>query len=173
MLDIKIERGDIFCVKKAYSTVGCEQQPGRPGIVVSNNANNRASRTVEVVYCTTREKPNLPTHTIIHSTSVESTVLCEQITTVSVDLLGTYIGKCTSDEMRAIDKCLAESIGISHEIKPSKNLERLSNNVLSGGPNPVQDDICSVKAELDTYKRMYEIMVNKLASNRVDGVSRK
>ena len=92
MKDIRIERGDIFYVS-SFVTVGCEQRPGRPGVIVSNDANNRASRTVEIVYCTTREKPNLPTHTIIHSTAVESTVLCEQITTVSIDCIGTYNGR--------------------------------------------------------------------------------
>ena len=113
MKDIRIERGDIFYVNSFVPTVGCEQRPGRPGVIVSNDANNRASRTVEIVYCTTRDKPNLPAHTIIHSTAVESTVLCEQITTISIDCIGTYIGRCTAAEMEAIDKCLVESIGLT------------------------------------------------------------
>lgn len=173
MKDIRIERGDIFYVNSFVPTVGCEQRPGRPGVIVSNDANNRASRTVEIVYCTTREKPNLPTHTIIHSTAVESTVLCEQITTISIDCIGTYIGRCTAAEMEAIDKCLIESIGLTLPSKSKQTLECSVKGNQDDESKKLQDDMYKIKVELDTYKRMYEIAVNKLATARIEGKQKR
>ena len=86
--EMRIERGDIFYIGLNPYTTGCEQWSGRPGIIVSNDQNNLHSQTVEVVYCTTRHKPNLPTHTTILSTPYESTVLCEQVTTVDISRIG-------------------------------------------------------------------------------------
>lgn len=143
----KIERGDIFYVTKAPVSTGSEQIAGRPGIVVSNDENNAHSTTIEVVYCTTKEKPYLSTHTTVLSTPYESTVLCEQITTVSVDRLGDYIGKCNTEEMNNIDRCLLASMGLSScyaQGVPHKEIESL--------------------VERDLYKKMYEIAVSKLAN---------
>lgn len=169
MKDIRIERGDIFYINR-FPTIGCEQQSGRPGVIVSNDANNRASKTVEVVYCTTREKPALPTHTLIQSTRSSSTVLCEQITTVSVDCLGSYIGKCTSDEMEAIDKCLIESIGLT---TPKRESDRSTKGAIADDNKRLQDDLDKTRVELDAYKRMYEIAVSKIAASRTEGKTRR
>ena len=117
----KIERGDIFYVTKAPVSTGSEQIAGRPGIVVSNDENNAHSTTIEVV--------------------------CEQITTVSVDRLGDYIGKCNTEEMNNIDRCLLASMGLSScyaQGVPHKEIESL--------------------VERDLYKKMYEIAVSKLAN---------
>lgn len=110
--EMRIERGDIFYIGLNPYTTGCEQWSGRPGIIVSNDQNNLHSQTVEVVYCTTRHKPNLPTHTTILSTPYESTVLCEQVTTVDISRIGNYIGRCTEREMREIDRCIRVSLGL-------------------------------------------------------------
>lgn len=83
---MEIKRGDIWYVSKDNYT-GCEQAAGRPAIIVSNEKNNACAETVEVVYLTTQPKKDLPTHVLIRSSERESTALCEQITTVSVDRL--------------------------------------------------------------------------------------
>lgn len=83
---MEIKRGDIWYVRKDNYT-GCEQAAGRPAIIVSNEKNNASSETVEVVYLTTQPKKYLPTHVLIRSSERESTAICEQITTVSVDRL--------------------------------------------------------------------------------------
>ena len=64
-----IKRGDIYYIESGYATVGSEQRPGRPAIVVSNDRNNEHSSTLEVVYLTTQPKHDLPTHVTIRSTS--------------------------------------------------------------------------------------------------------
>ena len=85
----KIEKGDIFFFDKG-PTVGTEQHGGRPGIIVSNNTGNIHSENVLVVYTTTQPKADLPTHVTINSIGKESTVLCEQIHTLSTKKILKY-----------------------------------------------------------------------------------
>ena len=96
----KIARGDIFYVNK-----------GGPALIVSNEANNKFSTTVEVVYLTTKKKHPLPTHVEVRG-RVPSIALCEQITTVDKKRLGDFVRCCTREEMAEIDKALAISLGL-------------------------------------------------------------
>lgn len=107
------KRGDIYYVEPYYS-VGSEQRAGRPAIIVSNNMNNKYSSTLEVVYITTQPKKDMPTHVMVFGTGRKSTALCEQIHTVDYRRLGTYCGRCTKQEMEAIDIALMVSIGIDN-----------------------------------------------------------
>lgn len=111
---MKIKRGDIFWIEqnKYRPAVGSVQKPGRPGIVVSNDANNACSSTVEVVYLTGKPKKALPTHCAINSANYHSIALCEQVTTVSNEQLRSYIGQCTEEEMAEVDRCIAISLGL-------------------------------------------------------------
>jgi mRNA interferase MazF len=86
-VSFSIRRGDIFYVHKFGIQVGSEEHTGRPGVVVSCDEGNRYSETVQVAYCTTQPKSNLPTHVEILSTGRASTVMCEQINTVSLERL--------------------------------------------------------------------------------------
>ena len=112
---MNIKRGDIFWIElsKYRPAVGSVQKPGRPGIVVSNDANNACANTVEIVYLTCKQKTALPTHCAIESTGKPSLALCEQITTVSTEQLRDYIGQCTEEEMAEIDRCLTISLGLA------------------------------------------------------------
>lgn len=107
-------RGEIYYIdKNPYRpTYGSMQETGRPAIIVSNNMNNAHALTYEVVYLTTQPKKDLPTHCTIHSTKVTSTALCEQITTISNEQLKDYYCKCTEDEMRMVDACMAISLAL-------------------------------------------------------------
>ncbi len=146
-----IRRGDIFYVyRNAKRETGSEMEAGRPGIVVSNNGNNANSNVLQMVYCTTQEKPNLPTHCKVSSTNRTSTVLCEQIHSVDVMRLGDYVGQCSQNEMDMIDKCLAVSLAlnpVSTCDSASENNEALIN-------------------ERDTYKFMYEQLLERVIGKR-------
>lgn len=111
-MSFSIRRGDIFYVHKFGIQVGSEEHTGRPGVVVSCDEGNRYSETVQVAFCTTQPKSNLPTHVEILSTGRASTVMCEQINTVSLERLGNYIGRCTAEEMRDIDIAVATALGL-------------------------------------------------------------
>lgn len=60
-----IRRGDIYYIDSPPISTGCEQMFSRPAVVVSNEANNKFSPNVEVVYLTSQVKKPLPTHTAI------------------------------------------------------------------------------------------------------------
>lgn len=159
MKGIEIKRGDIFYINKTPCT-GSEQWGGRPGIIVSNEKNNMHSEVVEVVYCTTRFKPMLPTHTTIRSTPYDSTVLCEQITTVSVERVGNYIGRCTEEEMREIGNCILVSLGL----QAGKGENPNPNYVPPMGAGRAEpDEVTELRIERDTYRKMYEMAIGKLA----------
>ena len=106
-----IRRGDIYYVTK-FATTGCEQESGRPAIIVSNDNNNTFSKTVEIVFLTSQHKGPLPTHVAVRSSQRTSTALCEQVNTVSVERLGDCCGHCTEEEMQEIDKALMVSLAL-------------------------------------------------------------
>lgn len=111
-MSFEVNRGDIFYIDRFGLQTGSEQRAGRPGIIVSNKENNLHSETVEVVYLTTAPKTDLPTHVNISSAARPSIALCEQITTVSTEKLGNFVGHCTKEEMFQIDLALIRSLGV-------------------------------------------------------------
>lgn len=102
------------------ASYGHEQQADRPAVIVSNEKNNENSGVVEVVYLTTQPKTDLLTHTVIRSTGRVSTVLCEQIVSVSVDRIAGYIGQVSEQEQKNIDIALMISLQLDGNMKISK-----------------------------------------------------
>lgn len=147
-----IERGDIFYVDNNGYTVGSEQYGARPAVVISNNECNKHSEVVEVVFCTTAYKTELPTHVEICSTPYPSTVLCEQITSVSVERLGAYIGVCSDEEIQRIDSAIMISLGLKDKsIDPDIATASSSS---------------TIDVELSLYKRLYSDIVEKIMMKR-------
>lgn len=109
----EIHRGDVFYFDKGY-TVGVEQQGGRPGIIVSNDACNNTSEFLLVCYLTTQPKTDLPTHVPIMCEQ-PSICLCEQVHTLSKEKMQKYYCSVTPEEMEEIDKALIISLGIDLE----------------------------------------------------------
>lgn len=108
-----IKRGDIFYIANSkYYATDPENEAGRPAIIVSNDILNKSSSVVEVVYLTTRDKKPMPTHVGIIC-KIPSTALCETIYTVTKDRIGDFIKSCSAEEMTAIDKAIAISLGLS------------------------------------------------------------
>lgn len=157
-----IKRGDIYYIGK-YPTIGSEQQAGRPAIIVSNEKNNQHSSTVEVVYLTTQPKVDLPTHVTIYSAPRESTALCEQVTSVSVDRIGDKMGRLTDREMTQVDIALLVSLDLTigetgktaggGHSEPDKKVE---------AHQPDGSVIIALTAERDTYRAMYESLLEKI-----------
>lgn len=81
-----IKRGEMFYISRGGASYnGSEQHSDRPAVVVSNNKNNENSNVIEIVYMTTQPKTDLPTHVTVRSTGRISTVLCEQVYSVSTE----------------------------------------------------------------------------------------
>lgn len=106
-------RGEIYYIENGKNfDVGDEKCSARPAIIVSNNKCNMFSKFVNIVYLTTQEKTDLPTHVDIYSTGRKSTVLCEQVHSISTERIGDYVATCTDNEMQMINIALAVSLGL-------------------------------------------------------------
>lgn len=96
-----IKRGEMFYISRGGASYnGSEQHADRPAVVVSNNKNNENSNVVEVVYMTTQPKTDLPTHVTIRSTGRISTVLCEQVYSVSTERIDKVVHVALSGTAR-------------------------------------------------------------------------
>ena len=167
-----MKRGQIYYIRTSYAEEGSEQRGDRPAVIVSNDVNNQHSETIEVVYMTTQPKHDLPTHVYIRSALRPSTVLCEQICTVSKQRAGELIGELTATELQSIDNALAISLGLNFgpapvkEEQPKKALETLPEEPEreTCARMPVKDleelaeaiaNTARISAERDTYKQLY------------------
>ena len=113
--DLIINRGEVFYITSKYDTVGSEQRSGRPAVVVSNNRNNEHSECIEICYLTLQDKKPLPTHIKVdRGQCINSTILCEQITTISKERVGDYMCRLPDDIMDAVDKALTISLGVDY-----------------------------------------------------------
>lgn len=170
---MEIKRGDIWYVRKDNYT-GCEQAAGRPAIIVSNEKNNACAEVVEVVYLTTQPKKYLPTHVLIRSSERESTAICEQITTVSVDRLLGNKGHLTPAEMTNVDVAML----ISLELEVGKPVEKIVEvtkevpvirdvKVSTPASNPnMAAELAAAKAKCEMLQTMYESLLNRVLAGK-------
>jgi len=155
-----VQRGDIFYIVKFGEQTGSEQASGRPAVVVSNDKNNEHCDTVEIVYLTTRPKKYIPTHATINSTGQMSTVLCEQVTTISKDRLGNYIGQCTDEEMQDIGNAIRISLGLD---EPDESVDPDEEAQEEEDDSEAEDRTAEqFRAERDIYKTLYEQLLNRI-----------
>lgn len=136
---------------------------------------------------TTQPKKDLPTHVTVRSTGKISTVLCEQVYSVSTERIGSYIGQCTDKEMEEIDIALMISLQLDGNIKTTKKYnetikeqqqeieyyrnkiqgmeqERKEKESEKQENTESSEDIIRLQTERDTYKTMYEQLLNRLVN---------
>ncbi|WP_278999435.1 type II toxin-antitoxin system PemK/MazF family toxin [[Clostridium] scindens] len=182
-----IRRGEIFYIARGGATNGSEQFADRPAVVVSNDENNKHSGVIEVVYMTTQPKTDLPTHVTVRSTGRLSTVLCEQVSSVSTDRVNNYIGQVSEQEMKNIDIALMISLQLSGGGKTSKQynetiqkqqeeIEYYRNKIQAmqqsleekktEKPQEVAGEtseiVVRLETERDTYKALYEQLFERM-----------
>ena len=173
-----MKRGEIYYIEPKFDEQGSEQRAGRPAVIVSNNKNNKASTTVEVIYMTTKPKNDLPTHVTTRSTGMLSTIICEQVSTVSVERVGRYIGQLTESEIINLDTALAISLGIDFGSlnaapvmrEPTKEeLEKLiAETRITLEPFEPTESIVRLETERDLYRTLYnELLDNLMKGARV------
>lgn len=152
-----IKRGEMFYISRGgVSYSGSEQHSDRPAVVVSNDKNNENSNVVEVVYMTTQPKTDLPTHVTVRSTGRPSTVLCEQVYSVSTERIGTYIGECSDKEMENIDIALMISLQLDGNRRISNTVsERCGHRRIHRTVNRGGSDLMRILVE--SLKRMYTV----------------
>ena len=159
-----IKRGEMFYISRGGASYnGSEQHADRPAVVVSNNKNNENSNVVEVVYMTTQPKTDLPTHVTIRSTGRISTVLCEQVYSVSTERIGTYIGEATDKEMENIDIALMISSWImaSRQQKSITRPSRSSRRKSTVSRKKLRCCSRSMRTQSQRLNRMQQSMLRK------------
>lgn len=171
-----MKRGEIYYIKSNYSETGYEMKGDRPAVIVSNDKNNERSGCLEVVFLTTKPKRPLPTHVLVREdTARPSTVLCEQITSVDIGRFSDYMGTLTDEEMRAVDKALAVSIGLP---VPGEDDELLIGLPVTQDEadqyeedqapdvalyiEELETDCRKLETELAVYKQLYESLLEKV-----------
>ena len=147
----RISRGEVFYIASRFDTVGSEQKSGRPAVVVSNNMSNEFSPVVEICYLTLQEKKKLPTHVFVdRGQCINSTILCEQITTVSKDRIGDYMCTLPDDIMDAVDKALISSLDLDYiieQVSKKSACEALASSTPSKTDSPSPDSFAKLQAE--------------------------
>ena len=110
----EIHKYDVFYVDLGTTRNGSIQNGYRPCMVVGNNIGNKYAPILLVIPITTRKKKILPTHVKVNKEDglpYNSTLLCEQIMTISKEQLGYKI--CSLEEKaETIDKKLHVSLGL-------------------------------------------------------------
>lgn len=154
-----MKRGEIYYIHKAPTT-GCEikTEKARPAIIVSCDALNAHSGVVEVVFLTTKPKKDMPTHVTVNCKGTQSTALCEQISSASVERVGDRCGVCTPEEMQAVEKAMLASLAINVDV----NVVNVVN--ICAGTEPLTDaeaDLIRAVTERDVYERIASKLIDK------------
>ena len=166
-----IRRGEIYYICKAPIT-GSEQESGRPALIVSSDAINKSASVVEVVYLTTQPKSDSAMHIVTYATGKESTILCEQITTVDKTRISSYYTTLTPDEMKSVDFAILCSMGLSgyiHNDSADKAQDesdeyceadvQITDELKSA---QLEQELTAVTAECKVYKDLYDKMLERL-----------
>lgn len=190
----EFKRGDIFYIDKLDTegfsqSVGSEQQPGRPALIVSNDKCNQYSDVIEVVYLTSQPKKNLPTHVVINGLQRKSTALCEQVHSISKSRFQKYMDAASAAEMDEINAALIISLGLNSvsseppEVSksvsapsPTQSLrypgdswasrfqqEKEKNEVISNMLMKAQEEIGACR----TYRELYVDILDRIWANHV------
>lgn len=136
---------------------------------------------------TTQPKTDLPTHVTVRSTGRLSTVLCEQVSSVSTDRVNNYIGQVSEQEMKNIDIALMISLQLSGGGKTSKqcnetiqkqqeeieyyrnkiqamqqSLEEKETEKTQEAAGEASETVVRLETERDTYKALYEQLFERM-----------
>ncbi|MEX0799833.1 MAG: type II toxin-antitoxin system PemK/MazF family toxin [Dehalococcoidia bacterium] len=112
-----IRRGEIYDVNFGPAR-GSEQAGRRPALVIQNDIGNEFASTTIVAALTSLRRDEYPFH--VHISAKESglssgsTVLLEQILTVTQERFGRRIGRLNLDLMAEVDEALHHSLGIRY-----------------------------------------------------------
>ena len=161
----KVMRGEVYYIK-SFPTVGHEQKSGRPAVIVSNNENNAHSGTYEICYMTLQDKPKIPTHVFIdRGPCINSTILCEQITTIAEDKLGDFMCRIPEHLEAELDKALAISLHLTTDRAKCAIHNTKGEDISHLLPKTVVDEMTALKHENHTL--MEELRLAKDANTTI------
>ena len=158
----KFIRGQVWWQKPAPIRQPGIQSDGRPVVIISNNAGNRFSPAITVIPFTTADKKPLPTHVkVLMEDGKVSTVLCEQLRTISTDLLEGYIGTLDDTKLTEIEGATLIALGFKQpEIQKEIELPTPETTILidtrptitlNAEPNGKDVDVPTTEEETKDY----------------------
>ena len=110
-----VRRGEIYWVDFGIPR-GSEQAGRHPALVIQNDIGNETSPTTIVAGITSQKKPPYPFHVAIAAEESglpkDSTILLEQLLTISQDRLLQHCGQLSPDKMKEVDRALMHSLGM-------------------------------------------------------------
>lgn len=156
-----VERGEIYWIEpsvwKDTGEHGIKKR--RPAIIVSSDAINNRDWTYEVVYLTTQPKRDEVTHVAVRSGITISTALCEQISTISSEQIGDYVGTCTDAELASIDAALMISLGMD-DVR-----DDFDDGTMDGGDDDLRVELLKARSEAEVLRKMYNELLQRVISN--------
>jgi mRNA interferase MazF len=109
-----IRRGEVYLVAFGVRR-GSEQEGTRPALVIQNDAGNASSPTTIVATLTSRAR-DYPFHVPVPEGVLDlpgrSSVMLEQIQTVSQERLGRHLGQLDAETMYEVDVAIHHSLGL-------------------------------------------------------------
>lgn len=176
-------RGELYYIVEdpEHPTYGSEIWSNRIGLIVSNNTINKTSQCVEIVYLTTSPKKQnylSPTHIHVISNNKQAIAMCEQIHSVDIKRLKSYVNNISESELADIDGAILFGLGINKGTSPQgifkkwehymqKNL-KLQNSISNPQQESTDDNtIVILKQERDSYKSLCNALQEKLKNIRV------
>ena len=152
----KYLRGQVWWQKPSTIKQLGIQNDGRPVVIISNNSGNRFSPAITVIPFTTADKKPLPTHVkVLMEDGKVSTVLCEQLRTISTDLLEDYIGTLDNTKLTEIEGATLIALGfkqpeIQKEIKLPTSETTVPTITLTPEPNDKDINVPTTEEETET-----------------------
>ena len=162
---MEYHRGDIFYISKCLPTDGSEQEMERPGVIISNESGNLFGTTVIVALITSKEKKPLPVHVPVRC-KVISTVLCEQVFTVSKERLTNFIRQCTAEEMAEIDRALKISFALDGQQERTEKHPAIVPDAPTNS-NANNEALLRAEVERDLYKNLYQQLQEKILAKAI------
>ena len=148
-----IARGDIYYISKnpKYAAVGREEYAARPAVIVSDGES--AFGIVTVVFLTTSPKTDSITHVKVNCNGKKSIALCEQINTVSVDLVGNMMGVCSDEEMAGIEYGMQKALGMNMSGSPM-----VQDDGLIAENDRMSKELAEARKDATFYRDLYEAL---------------
>lgn len=170
MVTRDIRRGDIYKVRIPYGT-GHEMLKDRPAVVVSCAELNETSPCVEVVYCSTQTRRDLPEHVTLRSTPRVCTAMCEHVATIDKTRLIEYLGHATEGELTQIGvgRMVAEGLDYG-ELRARVELLQKTMEAAACPPGQklLEDTLDKVRGELKAERGNSEELREALARLRAE-----
>lgn len=169
---MEIKRGGIYYIKNT-NAIGHEMMKSRPAVIVSCDPLNYTGHVASVVFLTSSQQAKQPYHVSIKAIANArhriSTALCEHVYTVDSSRVGKLLGRCSDAEMDMIDNALLMTMGLGcGKYKgPGTGGKPLARpGEAEQGTVGSTLDLTRAEAERDTYKALYERLLDDLTAGR-------